>query len=145
MVHLALSNFIIVVIFFRFFVDWVFNIPNLYKDCSLSAEECELSEAPLVYTFNHFVNATNQISVRCTQGKRADGLPDWVWLAEGYEFSKFIPSCVDPTYCNTDPPVPNYPNANYKIPAQGTLKYGDGEMVTYTCQNPSKFQNLVKV
>lgn len=71
-------------------------------------------------------------------GKRLDGLPDWVWSAEGFEFSGFVPSCYDPTYCETDPPVPDLKNANYKIPAAGSLRYKDGEVITYTCNNPSK-------
>jgi hypothetical protein len=71
-------------------------------------------------------------------GKRPDGLPDWVWTAEGFEFRGFIPNCYDPTYCETDPPVPTLANADYKNPPLGTFKYQDGEVVTYTCQNPSK-------
>jgi hypothetical protein len=65
-------------------------------------------------------------------------LTDWVWYEDGFEFRSFVPSCVDPTYCQTDPPIPFYGNSDYKIPPFGTLKYGDGEIVTYTCQNPSK-------
>ena len=121
-------------------LDWVFNIPDLYQDCNLSPSECEADGAQVQFSFDHSVNAPNQITVKCTEGKRSDGLPDWVWNAEGFEFSKFVPSCVDPTYCETDPPVPGYPNADYKIPDPGTLKYADGEFVTYTCQNPSKYQ-----
>jgi len=59
--------------------------------------------------------------------------------AEGYEFRGFVPSCFDPTYCETNPPIPFYENANYKIPPIGTLKFNDGEVVTYTCQNSSIF------
>ncbi len=29
-------------------------------------------------------------------------------------------------------------NADYKIPAPGTLKFGDGEIITYKCKNDSK-------
>jgi hypothetical protein len=123
----------------KLFPDWVFDIPDLYQDCSLTATECEALQAPVIHTFDHSVDAPDQLSVICTKGKRADGLPDWVWSAEGYEFSKFIPSCVDPTYCDTDPPIPKFRNANYKIPLLGSLKFDDGETVTYTCQNPSNF------
>ena len=42
------------------------------------------------------------------------------------------------TYCETDPPGPQLKNAIYKIPSIGTLKYQDGEVVTYTCKNPRK-------
>lgn len=65
-------------------------------------------------------------------------MPDWVWSAEGYEFAGFIPNCYDPTYCETDPPIPDLQNADYKNPPLGTLKYQDGEVVTYTCKNNSK-------
>jgi hypothetical protein len=57
---------------------------------------------------------------------------------EGYEFQGFVPPCYDPTYCEADPPVPFYGNALYKNPPLGTLRYNDGETVTYTCQNSSK-------
>lgn len=58
---------------------------------------------------------------------------------EGYEFQGFVPPCYDPTYCEADPPVPFYGNALYKNPPLGTLRYNDGETVTYTCQNSSKW------
>lgn len=45
---------------------------------------------------------------------------------------------MDPTYCDTDPPVPIYNNTGYIKPSIGSLKYQDGEFVTYTCKNPSK-------
>jgi hypothetical protein len=118
--------------------DWVFNIPNIYTNCDQPADECASLNYPVLHAFNHFVDAPNQITVTCTPGKRPDGLPDWVWSAESYEFRGFIPSCVDPTYCDKDPPVPFYDNTDYKKPPLGSLKYGDGEIVTYTCQNSSK-------
>ena len=71
-------------------------------------------------------------------GKRSDGLPDWVWSADGFEFYGWIPSCYDPTYCETDPPVPALSTTRYRNPPLATLKYKDGEVVTYTCTNPSK-------
>jgi hypothetical protein len=79
-----------------------------------------------------------QINVTCLAKKRKDGLPDWVWSEDGFEFSGFIPKCIDPTYCLTDPPEPKYPTCNYVKPPIGSLKYKDGEIVTYTCQNPSQ-------
>ena len=92
-------------------------------------------EAPLVHSFNHFVNGSNRINVTCTKGKRSDGLPDWVWSEENYEFIGFMPKCFDPTYCLKDPPIPRFENADYKIPSPGTLRYKDGEVVTYKCTN----------
>ena len=59
--------------------------------------------------------------------------------ADGYEFQGFMPGCIDPTYCDSDPPVPFYKNADYKNPPFGTLRYNDGETVTYTCQNSSNY------
>ena len=50
------------------------------------------------------INLSQQ--VECVAGERFDGLPDWVWSEDGYEYHSFMPSCVDPTYCETDPPVP---------------------------------------
>ena len=44
--------------------------------------------------------------------------------------------CYDPTYCSDDPPVPKKDNAFYDLPnPKGSLKYMDGEVVTYTCKN----------
>ena len=131
----------IVMFFFKLIInktDWVFSIPNVYMNCEMSADECESLGYPILHTFSHFVDAPIELIVTCMAGKRPDGLPDWVWSADGYEFRGFVPSCVDPTYCETDPPVPFYENTNYKNPTIGSLKYGDGEFVTYTCQNPSK-------
>ena len=117
----------------------MFDIPNIYQNCDLTAEECESIGYPILHTFNRYVDAPNQITVRCTPGKRPDGLPDWVWYAEGYMFQGFVPSCYDPTYCETDPPVPFYDNTYYTIPTLGALKYEDGEVVTYTCNNPGEY------
>jgi hypothetical protein len=61
-----------------------------------------------------------------------------VWFEDGFVFSKFIPSCFDPTYCETDPPEPSPPNVDYIEPELGSLKYGDGEIISYRCQNPRK-------
>ena len=43
--------------------------------------------------------------------------------------------CIDPTYCSDDPPVPIKDNVFYDVPPKKTLKYLDGEVVTYTCSN----------
>ena len=119
----------------------MFNIADVYEGCDNTIDDCASTGATLSYNFNHDVDATNQIHVTCQQG---DELPDWVWYEDGYAFQNYMPSCVDPTYCLTDPPVPDYQNADYTIPKPGTLKYGDGEIVTYTCQNPGE-KNLLKI
>ena len=49
-----------------------------------------------------------------------------------------FPSCFDPTYCETHPPVPRMNNTEYTKPPIGSLRYNDGEVVTYKCLNPSK-------
>jgi len=69
--------------------------------------------------------------------KRWWNLPK-VWFADGFVFSKFIPSCIDPTYCDTNPPEPSQENVEYTMPELGSLKYGDGEIINYKCRNPSK-------
>ncbi len=46
-----------------------------------------------------------------------------------------MPGCFDPTYCPDDPPVPQLQNAFYQIPPRGTMKFQDGEAITYTCEN----------
>ena len=91
-----------------------------------------------MHAFNKFVDGPNQLTVKCLPGKRSDGLPDWVWSQDGFEFSKFIPKCFDPTYCVTDPPVPVYPTCDYRKPPLGSLRYKDGEVIVYTCQSPSR-------
>ncbi len=104
------------------------------------------------------------------KGQRSDGLPDWVntkfkhlywqcwlcichitnwlnlfqvWFEDGFVFSKFIPSCIDPTHCDTDPPEPSPPNVVYIKPELGSLKYGDGEIINYKCQNPSRLFQII--
>ncbi len=66
-----------------------------------------------------------------------------VWFEDGYVFSKFIPSCIDPTHCDTDPPEPSPPNVVYIKPELGSLKYGDGEIINYKCQNPSRLFQII--
>ena len=53
------------------------------------------------------------------------------------EYQEF-PSCFDPTYCETNPPVPKMNNTQYSKPEIASLRYNDGEVVTYQCLNPSK-------
>ena len=114
----------------------MFDIADVYERCDNTIEDCASTGATLEHAFNHFVDASNQIQVTCQLG--GDELPDWVWSEDGYAFRNYMPSCVDPTYCLTDPPVPDYKNVDYAMPGLGTLKYGDGEVVTYTCQNPGE-------
>ena len=45
------------------FLDWIFDIPDLYSDCSDSAAECQAQGAQLTHMFNKFVDATNQVTV----------------------------------------------------------------------------------
>jgi len=119
-------------------LDWVFDIPDIYLNCYMAPADCKANGYQLSHAFNHFVNATSRVNVVCTKGKRADGLPDWVWSVDGIEFQNYMASCFDPTYCLTDPPVPIYNNTNYVTPVLGSLKFGDGEQVTYSCKNPGK-------
>lgn len=130
---------------YRLLPDWVFSIPNIYLNCDQSADECEALGSPVLYRFSHNVDAPTELIAKCTQGKRSDGLPAWVWTADGFEFNGFIPSCIDPTYCETDPPVPFYDNTDYRIPTFGSLKYQDGEVVTYTCKNSSMLLMLITI
>jgi len=50
-----------------------------------------------------------------------------------------IPSCIDPTYCESAPPLPQIDNVDYTSPSSGSLRYQDGEIITYTCQDDSKY------
>ena len=52
------------------------------------------------------------------------------------EYQEF-PSCFDPTFCEENPPEPQLDNAEYRKPPKGTLKYNDGEVITYRCKEPS--------
>ncbi len=49
-----------------------------------------------------------------------------------------IPSCIDPTYCESDPPLPQIHNVDYTLPPRGSLRYEDDETIGYTCQDESK-------
>ena len=63
------------------------------------------------------------------------------YLAETDPEYQEFPSCFDPTYCETNPPVPKMNNAQYTKPPIGTLRYKDGEVVTYQCEHPSNKEN----
>lgn len=60
-------------------LDWIFNIPDVYEDCNLSPSECASIGAKIAHSFSKNVDGLKDINVTCTAGKRADGLPDWVW------------------------------------------------------------------
>ena len=121
-------------ILMEYFADWVFNIKDLYKNCDMEPENCEAQGFELIYTFDKSIDATNILNVTCEEGFRSDGLPDWVWRLDGFDFVKYMPSCFDPTYCEDDPP--HVSNAIYNPPPKGTVRYKDGEQVTYICENP---------
>ena len=70
---------------------WVFDIPPIFHQCDLGPEECEAMGATVLHQFNHSVYTTNSITVKCEEGERSDGLPDWTWYAEGFKFHKTIP------------------------------------------------------
>ena len=81
------------------------------------------------------------INFICTEGKRDDGLPEWIWEVDGYEFKNYIPSCINPTYCEEDPP--HVDSAYYEPPERGTLQYKDETKIIYTCSNPGNtFYNI---
>ena len=114
--------------------DWVFDIRDMYENCDLEPDNCEAQGFKKIHSFDKSVDATNVLNVTCEEGYRADTLPDWVWRLDGFEFTKYMPSCYDPTYCEEDPP--HVSNAIYKPPEKGTMKYKDGEQITYICENP---------
>ena len=72
-------------------VGWVFDIPPLFHKCDFTPEECEAIGAVKLHEFNSSVHAPNTIFVTCEAGSRPDGLPDWTWYAEGYQFHRPIP------------------------------------------------------
>ena len=99
--------------------------------------------------------APRNITVECVEQSLADGeLPKWVWSATDTAgeaqamIEQAIPGCIDPTYCETNPPVPSIDGVPvessssarvlYTKPKRGSLRFEDGEVVAYTCQNPSK-------
>ena len=69
----------------------MFDIPPLYHKCDYAPEECEAIGAVKLHEFNRSVYATNTIHVTCEAGERPDGLPDWTWYAEDYQFHRPIP------------------------------------------------------
>ena len=72
-------------------------------------------------------------------------LPEWVWTATDVAgnpqtfVGECVPGCIDPTYCEENPPVPTVSNARYRKPVRGSFRYDDGEVVTYTCEEESKY------
>ena len=110
--------------------------------------------------------APQNITVECKeQDLNAGHLPKWVWTAyPQYRYSSaisndpqvmvedVIPGCIDPTFCETNPPVPSQPpdyilpvdrsssgGVRYTKPKRGSMRYDDGEVVLYKCINPSKY------
>ncbi len=122
-------------------LDWVFLINDIYHGCDKTPEECEALGAFVIHSFNKFVDAPNNLTVTCEEGKRSDGLPDWTWRAEGYEYTKYMPSCYDPTFCEKPPPAPTSAVMYPSTVEPGTYKFEDGEVITYQCRNPSKLDN----
>ena len=57
--------------------DWIFDIPDLYKDCIFDAQTCKDLDKELIHSFDKTVYAPSVINVTCTPEKRFDGLPDW--------------------------------------------------------------------
>ena len=49
--------------FITAYLDWIFDIPDLYSDCKDTAAECQASGAQPTHLFNKFVDATNQVRV----------------------------------------------------------------------------------
>ena len=137
----------------------------------MDPEACEYQGFQKIWSFDKSIDAANTINVTCEYGYREDGLPDWVWRMDGFEFLKYMPSCYDPTYCEED--VYYVPNAVYNVstkptvftefffkrryvcsfeinfflqpPEVGTLRYNDGERVVYTCENPGEEENNVSI
>ena len=110
----------------------MFWLPTIYKDCNKSEETCRSLEAEVLHEFDNYNPGTKNMASRCIGTKPGNGLPYWYAEVDGYRIEE-VPDCYDPTYCETDPPVP--PNAEYKKPKKGELKYGDGVTVDYKCPN----------
>ena len=79
----------------------------------MDPEACEYQGFQKIWSFDKSIDAANTINVTCEYGYREDGLPDWVWRMDGFEFLKYMPSCYDPTYCEED--VYYVPNAIYSV------------------------------
>ena len=79
----------------------------------MDPEACEYQGFQKIWSFDKSIDAANTINVTCEYGYREDGLPDWVWRMDGFEFLKYMPSCYDPTYCEED--VYYVPNAVYNV------------------------------
>ena len=49
-----------------------------------------------------------------------------------------IPKCFDPTYCESDPPLPLIDNVEFTQPVTGSLRFEDGEIIVYSCEDESE-------
>ena len=74
--------------------DWVFDIPDVYNDCKLSSSECAALGAKPAHSFSKTVDGMRQLTVTCKPGKRADGLPEWVWWV-GHICRSFMLAPID--------------------------------------------------
>ena len=99
--------------------------------------------------------APRNITVACKEQDLSSGqLPKWIWYATDVNGNiqpfteKAVPGCIDPTYCEKNPPVPSFDGIPvdrdssagvvYTKPKKGSLRYLDGEIVLYKCNNDSK-------
>lgn len=90
-----------------------------------------------MHEFKRDFEAPTSISVQCVRTlNNPAGPTGYEWEAEGYKFNDNIPSCYDPSFCETDPPVPTHDNVAYRKPIRGSMKYNDGKSVLYSCDNP---------
>lgn len=118
----------------------MFEVPNIYKGCNRPAEYCEAAGAEVEKAFTRGVDAPTNLTVTCLPNKQPDGLPDWAFSVEGYEFIRIMPSCFDPTYCDKDPPAPRIKGSvKYRKPSRNSMKFEDGESVKYQCVKDSKY------
>ena len=120
-----------------------------------------MGEDKRVVQFDRGVDAPKNVTVTCKNKKRpVDNLPDYVWsfadttgavrefTAKQNEGAMF--GCIDPTYCDGDPPVPmgtakpGEPDqgASYRKPPKGSYKFDDGNIVKYQCRKERKFTFL---
>ena len=93
-------------------------------------------QAEVLHTFDNYNPGTRNMTAHCIGTKPGEGLPYWFAQIEGHRMEE-VPNCYDPTYCETDPPIA--PNATYKKPKRGSLKYGDGMTVDYSCPHICEF------
>ncbi|TRY71799.1 hypothetical protein TCAL_10551, partial [Tigriopus californicus] len=117
---------------------WVFDI-NPNRSCS-QVGFCDNKAHDWV--FDHSVYGTKSLEVQCQSSNSSTELPQWIWTVEGFAFQGFIPSCLDPTYCLTDPPMPPKGVSSDPFPPLGEWKFEDQLELTYTCDHPElRFPN----